>query len=136
MKDWVKKINHFGFHDTFLTSITCCGLEIKLEFENGLYFLDKKGKETVLSNPINLTLKINPFYESAINALEIKEYGKKLKYIEYIDFKNDFKKSKFSIGMVYFSNFGNSFLFDGGFPNKMMLISIEGVDDITIEENA
>ena len=59
MKNIFKELNNYGFHDTKITSISCLNLEVKIEFDNGIYFLDENGKETKLSNPIEINLKIN-----------------------------------------------------------------------------
>lgn len=133
MKNIFIELNNYGFHDTKITSISCLNLEVKIEFDNGIYFLDENGKETKLSNPIEINLKINSSYASSLNSFEIREYGKKMKYIELSQFQKYLAKKPFNIAMNYYSNFNNSILFDGGFPNKQIFLSIEGIEDISIK---
>lgn len=124
----------YGFHDTEISSIDGEGLEIKLNFNNGIYFLDENGKETNLSNPIQIILRLDSYFDSFEEAFEIKEYGKKLKYLEYSTLKKILQKEEFGILMSYYSNFNNCILFDGGIPKKNIMLSIEGINEIIIQE--
>ena len=126
------KLSNYGFHDTKITSISCSDLEVKIKFDDGIYFLDKNGKEANLSNPVELILKINSSFDSSLNSFEIREYGRKMKYIELSQFQKYLVKNPFNIAMDYHSDFNNSILFDGGFPNKQIFLSIEGVEDVSI----
>ena len=40
-----KQLFQYGFHDTEISSIDCEGLEVKLNFDKGIYLLDENGKE-------------------------------------------------------------------------------------------
>ena len=83
-----KQLFQYGFHDTEISSIDCEGLEVKLNFDKGIYLLDENGKETILSKPMQVILKISSYFDSFEETFEIKEYGKKVKYLEYITLKN------------------------------------------------
>ena len=56
MNSIFKQLFQYGFHDTEISSIECEGLEIKLNFDQGIYLLDENGKETVLSKPMQVVL--------------------------------------------------------------------------------
>ena len=79
-----KQLFQYGFHDTEISSIDCEGLEVKLNFDKGIYLLDENGKETILSKPMQVILKISSYFDSFEETFEIKEYGKKVKYLEYL----------------------------------------------------
>lgn len=72
-----KQLFQYGFHDTEISSIDCEGLEVKLNFDKGIYLLDENGKETILSKPMQVILKISSYFDSFEETFEIKEYGKK-----------------------------------------------------------
>ena len=129
-----KQLFQYGFHDTEISSIDCEGLEVKLNFDKGIYLLDENGKETILSKPMQVILKISSYFDSFEETFEIKEYGKKLKYLEYITLKNHLQKESFGISMCYYSNFNNCILFDGGISKRNIMFSIEGVNEIIIQE--
>ena len=92
-----KQLFQYGFHDTEISSIDCEGLEVKLNFDKGIYLLDENGKETILSKPMQVILKISSYFDSFEETFEIKEYGKKVKYLEYITLKNHLQKESFGI---------------------------------------
>ena len=129
-----KQLFQYGFHDTEITSIDCEGLEVKLNFGKGIYLLDENGKETILSKPMQVILKISSYFDSFEESFEIKEYGKKVKYLEYITFKKHLQKESFGISMCYYSNFNSCILFDGGISKRNIMFSIEGVNEIIIQE--
>ena len=134
MDNVFKQLFQYGFHDTEIASIEGEGLEIKLNFDKGIYLLDKNGKETILSKPMQIVLRIDSYFDSFEEALEIKEYGRKVKYIDYSILKKYLKKDTFGISMSYYSNFNNCVLFDGGILKKNIMFSIECVNEIIIKE--
>lgn len=129
-----KQLFQYGFHDTEISSIDGEGLEVKLNFDKGIYLLDENGKETILSKPMQVVLKIDSYFDSFEEAFEIKEYGKKVKYIEYLTLKKYLQKESFGISMCYYSIFNNCVLFDGGISKRNIMFSIEGVNEIIIQE--
>lgn len=134
MNNIFEQLFQYGFHDTEISSIDGDGLEVKLTFDNGIYLLDESGKETTLSKPMRVVLKINSSFDSFVEAFEIREYGRKIKYLDYSVFEKYLQKNAFGISMAYFSKFNNCILFDGGFYNKQIMLSIEGIDEIVIRE--
>ncbi len=128
-----EQLFQYGFHDTELSSILGDGLEINLIFQKGIYLLDKTGKETVLSEPIQIILKIDSCVDSFEEAIEIREYGKKVKYLDYLTIKKRLLKESFGISNAYFSNFNNCIMFDGGFLKKNVMLSIEEINEIVIK---
>lgn len=124
----------YGFHDTEISSIDCEGLEIRLNFDKGIYLLDENGKETILSKPMQVILKIDSYFNSFEEAIEIKEYGKKVKYLDYPIFEKYLRKETFEICMAYYSKFNSCILFDGGFSKKNIMLMIECVKEIIIQE--
>lgn len=134
MNNIFEQLFRYGFHDTKISSVDGDGLEIKLSFNNGIYLLNEKGKEVNLSNPIQIILKIDSYFDSFEETFEIKEYGKKVKYIEYLKLKKYLQKESFGISMAYYSNFNNCILFDGGISKKNIMFSIEGINEIVIQE--
>ena len=134
MNSIFKQLFQYGFHDTEISSIECEGLEIKLNFDQGIYLLDENGKETALYKQIQVVLKIDSYFDSFEEAFEIKEYGKKVKYIEYLTLNKYLQKESFGISMCYYSNFNSCILFDGGISKRNIMFSIEGVNEIIIKE--
>lgn len=134
MNNIFEQLFQYGFHDTEIYSIDGEGLEIRLTFENGIYLLDENGKETILSKPMQVVLKINSCFDSFEEAFEIREYEKKVKYLDYLTLKKYLQKDTFGISMVYYSKFSNCILFDGGSCKKQIMFSIEGIDEIVIRE--
>ena len=103
-----KQLFQYGYHDTEITSIDCEGLEVKLNFDKGIYLLDENGNETILSKPMQVILKISSYFDS-------------------------FEES-FGISMCYYSKFDSCILFDGGFLKRNIMFSIDGVNEIIIQE--
>lgn len=134
MNNIFKQLFQYGFHDTELSSIYGENLEISLIFDNGIYLLDESGKETVLTEPIKIVLTVNSYFDSFENAIEIREYGKKIKYLDYLMFKKHLLKERFGISMAYFSHWNNCIMFDGGISKKNIMLSIEGIDEIVIQK--
>ena len=129
-----KQLFQYGYHDTEITSIDCEGLEVKLNFDKGIYLLDENGNETILSKPMQVILKISSYFDSFEKSFEIKEYGKKIKYLEYKTFKKYLQKESFGISMCYYSKFDSCILFDGGFSKRNIMFSIDDVNEIIIQE--
>ena len=134
MDNIFKQLFQYGFHDTEISSIDCEGLEVKLNFDKGIYLLDENGKETILSKPMQVILKISSCFDSFEESFEIKEYGKKVKYLEYITLQKHLQKESFGISMCYYSNFNSCILFDGGILKRNIMFSIEGVNELIIQE--
>lgn len=134
MNNIFEQLFQYGFHDTEISSVEGEGLEIKLNFDNGIYLLDENGKETILSKPMQVIFRIDSYFDSFEDAFEIKEYGKKVKYLDYLTLKKYLQKEIFGISMSYYSNFNNCVLFDGGISKKNIMFSIEGINEIIIQE--
>ncbi len=132
MNEIFKELFKYGFHDTEITNIFIDRFEVKINFDNGLYILDKNGKETILSDPISLVLNIKSYVNSVENCIEIREFGKKTAYIDFKKFQKQFKNGPFSVAMNYIGVFNNSILFDGGFLGKQIIFSIDEIDSISI----
>lgn len=134
MNNIFKQLSDYGFHDTIISSIEGNGLILKLNFDNGVYLLSQLGKETFLSKPIQMILKIRSDFTSFENAFEIRKFGRKVKYLDYTTFLKYFKEKGFGISMVYYNNFNNSILFDGGIEKKNIIFTVEGITQVTICE--
>lgn len=134
MNNVFEEISQYGFHDTEMFSIDGEGLEIKLNFDKGIYLLDTNEKEIILSKPMQVVLRIDSCFDSFEEAIEIKEYGKKVKYLDYSKLKKYLQKEAFGITMLYYSNFNSCMLFDGGIAKKSIMLSIEGINEIIIKE--
>lgn len=134
MNNIFEQLFQYGFHDTEISSVEGEGLEIKLNFDNGIYLLDENGKETILSKPMQVIFRIDSYFDSFEEAFEIKEYGKRVKYLDYLTLKKYLQKEIFGISMSYYSNFNNCVLFDGGISKKSIMFSIEGINEIIIQE--
>ena len=132
MKNIFKPLFQYGFHDTEITSIEGEGLEIKLNFKDGIYLLDEQGNETILSKPKQIVLKLDNCFNSFEEAFEIKELGKKLQYIDYLTLKKFLQKETFGvfgIAMMYYNN--NCILIEGGL---IMELTIKGIKDVIIQD--
>lgn len=125
----------YGFHDTEFSSIEISGTEIKLDFDKGVYLLDETGKETQLSKPAIIVVKValQPFIEQVEQQIEIRECNRKYKDIEYSKFKEYLQKEHFEVFMVYFSPFDNTVLVTGSIgKNRSIDLSIACVQDIQV----
>ncbi len=125
----------YGFHDTEFSSIEISGTEIKLDFDKGVYLLDETGKETQLSKPAIIVVKValQPFIEQVEQQIEIRECNRKYKDIEYSKFKEYLQKEHFEVFMVYFSPFDNTVLVTGSIgQNRSIDLSIACVQDIQV----
>lgn len=125
----------YGFHDTEFSSIEISETEIKLDFDNGVYLLDETGKETRLSKPAIIVVKValQPFIEQVEQQIEIRECNRKYKDIKYSKFKEYLQKEHFEVFMVYFSPFDNTVLVTGSIGhNRSIDLSITGVKDIQV----
>lgn len=135
MNNIFEKLLQYGFHDTYITAIEIGTFEIRLEFKERIYLLDESGRERNLSKPLQIILKINStFIDTPKDVFEIREYVKNLKYLEYSIFEKYFEKDKFGILMLYYSNFNNSILIEGGICNKQIMFSIEDIEEVIIHE--
>ena len=134
MNDIFEPLFKYGFHDTELSFICGQNLEISLFFQKGLYLLDKTGKETFLSKPIQIELKLESYCQHFENAIEVKEYGGKIKFLNYSQMKKYLEKGNFEIFMAYYSNFNNCIMFEGSISKKNIQLSIEGIRTIIITE--
>lgn len=135
MTNIFKQLFQYGFHDTEISSIEGKDLDIILKFNNGIYLLDENGKETILSKPMEIILKIDSYFNSFEEAFEIKEYGKKVKYIEYQTLNKYLQEESFGVSMCYYSNFNSCVLFDGGILRRNIMLSIEGISEIIIKNS-
>lgn len=133
MDNIFEKLFQYGYHDTDIYEIYGENLSIKLKFNNGVYMLDDEGKETCLTKPIAINLKINSHYDSFKDALEIREYGKKIKYIDYDILNKYLLKERFGIWMLYYSKLGKCILIDGGIMSRQISLFIEGIEDIDFQ---
>src|SRR5574344_2042752 len=102
MDNIFEQIFRYGFHDTDLTSILCENGQISLSFNNGIYILDENGKEEKLSKALQIVLEIDTSFYSLDQLLEIKEYGNKVKYLNYSSLKKYFNKEPYGICMAYY----------------------------------
>lgn len=135
MNNIFEKLLQYGFHDTYITAIEIGTFEIKLEFKEGIYLLDESGRERNLSKSLMIIMKINSsFVDTPKDVLEIREYVNKMKYLEYLTFEKYFEKDKFEILMLYYSNFNNSILIEGGICNKQIMFSIEDIEEVIIQK--
>lgn len=132
--DNFEKIFQYGFHDTEISSIEDDKSQIILNFNKGIYLLDDTGKESILSKPMQMVLQINSEYPSAEAAIDITEYGKKTKFVDYFVFKKNLQKKPFGIAMVYYSNFNDAILFAGGFGKEAIEIEISSIENVIIRE--
>ena len=97
--------------------------------------LDETGKETQLSKPAIIVVKValQPFIEQVEQQIEIRECNRKYKDIEYSKFKEYLQKEHFEVFMVYFSPFDNTVLVTGSIgQNRSIDLSIAGVKDIQV----
>lgn len=120
----------FGLHDTEITSISINKSEIKIHFDNGVYLLNELGRETTLTDAMILVLNINPNVKKVENCFEIREISRKIRFINLECFEKQLKKEPYSITMHYYSEFNHSILFEGGFSEKQIFLSIEEIDNI------
>ena len=135
MENIFSQLFQYVFHDTDITSIEGEGLEIKLNFKDGIYLLDEKGNVTDLSKPKQIILKLDSCFNSFEDAFEIKELGKKLKYLDYPTFKKYLLEDSlgfFGIRMIYYSS--KCILFDGGTLTRYIMLSIKGIKEIIIQD--
>lgn len=134
-----KQLFQYGFNDTEITSIEVDNLklEIKLNFDKGIYLLDENEKETTLSKPMQMVIKIDSHYCDSLeeSIFKITEYWKKVKFfVEYKKLKKYFRKESFRIAMCYYSNFDSCLLFDGEISKRKISFAIDDIKEIVIQE--
>lgn len=136
MTELFNKIFQFGFHDTEITYIEKKEDGFELLFDKGLYYLDGNGKETQLTKPIKMIVKIKAVaFLPVENMVEITDFSAGQKDIVYHDFEEMVKKHSFQLFMVYYSAFASRILFDGGIGNKHIQFVIEGCCDVCFLKN-
>ncbi|MBO5418291.1 MAG: hypothetical protein J6A50_06805 [Clostridia bacterium] len=136
MTELFNKIFQFGFHDTEITYIEKNEDGFELLFDKGLYYLDGNGKETQLTKPIKMIVKIKAVaFLPVENMVEITDFSAGQKDIVYHDFEEMVKKHSFQLFMVYYSAFASRILFDGGIGNKHIQFVIEGCCDVCFLKN-
>ena len=95
MNEIFKELFKYGFHDTEITNIFIDRFEVKINFDNGLYILDKNGKETILSDPISLVLNIKSYVNSVENTLKLESLGKRRRTLILKNFRSSLKTVRF-----------------------------------------
>ena len=107
MNNIFEQLFQYGFHDTEIYSIDGEGLEIRLTFENGIYLLDENGKETILSKPMQVVLKINSdktlTIDKSSNQVEkyFKDENKELKTMFYCYDKTNIFNFGYELSVPY-----------------------------------
>lgn len=134
MKKTFEQLSHYGFHDTEITSFDNEGLVVYLNFDEGIYNLDELGRESALTPPLTISIKVNSSFNYIDEAIEIKKYGRKMTYIDFSSFKNYLIKKSFGIMFDYYSIFNNSILFVGDCGEEEITISIKDIEEISIFE--
>lgn len=132
-----EKLSKYGFHDTELSSIDCDKTTVTLNFKDGLYLLDPNGKELNRTKPLQVIISFNEEFESLDEIFDFREFRKRKGYrINYLSFSKYLKQETYEICDVYYSNFSNSLLFDGGFCKRDIIFTIEEITDIVFREIA
>lgn len=117
----------YGFHDTAITNILLSDKKLSMFFPNGVYLLDEKGKESVLTKRCRVDFLFNSYSDSAEDNVSIWFFGKR-KEISIDRFRKRLGKEKFEILFDYYSPFARSVLFKG-YVGKISVDFI--VDDIS-----
>ena len=126
-----EEIIKYGFHDTNFNSITIKNNEVILYFENGIYKLDEKGNERELIPSSKVCFKIDSRF-SIEQILLFNDITNGIKDIDYSTFKKMMKNKSYGIHNLYFSNFSNSVLIDGGIEDRVIFITIEDISNIYV----
>ena len=137
MDNIFEQLFQYEFQNSEITSIEVDSikLEIKLNFEKGIYLFDENGQKIDLSKPMQIVLKINKYYSKFFEeVLDIWEYEKKIKYLEYKKLKKNLQKESFRISMFYYSIPGNCILFDGEILRKNIRLAIDDIKEIIIQD--
>ena len=136
MNNLFYKIFSFGFHDTEISAIDCKKSSVYLYFYKGVYLLDNTGKEIELSNPIIMTIDIDPRYicNSIHDLIEITEFTNQERDVDFLSFKKSINDSPFEIHMAYYSRFNNTILFDGSVKDKHIVLIIENCLDVSYQD--
>ena len=123
----------YGLHDTVINRIIRTDDGIVLEFDDGVYLLDDKGHETVLSKKCYLKLKINEFdRQNMFQHISINlDYKRKLKEIEYAEFETLLSKNTFSVYLDYYCPFGDSLLIKGSIDKYGIEFVVTEIAELT-----
>jgi len=133
-----KIINRYGVHDTVINKITIKNSEVALYFNEGLYLLDKCGRETELMNSACKVVINIPF----LNSDKAYEYVEIIKIRRKKVFELDFKQfveiidksvSGFEIEFDYYSAFAKSLMLNGYIQDfGDIVLKITGIKSIDV----
>lgn len=136
MLDLFSKLFLYGYHDAFITQINIEDHYIRINFEKGLYSLDKDGNEKDLTNPLCLIINIDKLTcFKAFDSFEITKMSKQeTTLIDTNIFLNNIKNKYLCISNTYYSLFNSTILFDVSDDQNRYLIEIGNCTDLKFEQ--
>lgn len=127
----VGQLFQYGLHDTEVTEILINDNKIKFVFFNGVYYLDRTGREVSLTPKCIFCITVNTLYGSnSIDCVEIQVItSQKLCFLEFDDLTRYLKNDSLIIQNIYYSRFNDSVLIDCSIGRKQIIIRIENCID-------
>ena len=120
----------YGYHDTYIDSISFLKKYIDIHFKNGIFNLDEVGRETTLTTNVKMRIYVDISLFSLNEVIEIREVYPKYQNISTKKVVSCLKKNDFSVENIYFSNFNNKILIECGCEDNVYLLSIEDCEKI------
>lgn len=127
----VEQLFKYGLHDTEVTEILISDNKIKFVFFNGVYYLDRVGREVSLTPKCIFCITVNMLYGStSTDYVDIQVINsKKLCFLELDDLMRCLKSDPLIIQNIYYSRFNDSVLIDCSIGKKQIIIRIENCVD-------
>lgn len=116
-----EKIFKYGYHDTSISNIKLEKNKIILEFKNGIYTLDDRGKEVELTKSLSMIISLDLKFESIYNQIDI--WNTSLGSVNLVSFIREFKTRTFEIDNVFYSMSDSVFMIDGLFDDEYSMIN-------------
>ena len=115
----------YGFHDTDIKNIFFFENHVDMYFENGLYLLDNKGNETVLTPGIIMRIYVDTKFCNLEENISITRIKPSYKNIKLKGFMKYLERDLVGVNNVFFSGFNNGVLFECGFKKEIFYLLIE-----------
>ena len=121
----------YGLHDTKVTRIKLDENKFVLDFDKGVYLIDKNGKENVLSHRCSIVIQIDN--EDAANCIDIIYFSKDKYEFIGLDLLNKFMMDfPFDINDEFYSRFSKSIMLIGYIGKHKVEVNIVDVNNVSL----
>lgn len=126
------KCIEYGLHDTSVNDIIIEENGVILLFQDGVYFLNDAEKETALSKPCKMCIKIEDFDKNSLfeHCSFYKCHKKHFSEIEFSEIKKLLLKNRFDIDLDFYSKFARAISLRGHIGKYLAEIRITEIQSI------